>query len=208
MAEGNLSRYAQLILQNKGFPLIHLHKCEDDLSSFSKALEWTVDHNYHGPFVTKRTPEELRESGAVAFLSRDKMAGIAVWPDGNIGAAFKDSRSRNRNAIGELVLTAIAAGGSKLDCYGEALGQIYMRFGFIPVAKVKFDWAYAPTNWRPEFKEPDVIFLMHCDDSVERVAQNIADYPTYTKEDFQKLPYFDHYEEAYRYRDNLQAKKR
>lgn len=207
MAEGNLSKYTQDILKNKGFPLIYLHECGDDISSFSKALENAVDHNTFGPFVSKHSPEELRESGALTFLSREKKAGIAVWPDGNIGAAFNDSRSSKRRAIGELMLTALNVGGRKLDCFDGFLRHAYTQFGFTPVAKVKFDRDYAPENWRKEFKEPDVIFWVHCGDSVELVAKKINFYPAYSMEYVNKLPCFENYEAAYRYRDDLLAEK-
>lgn len=205
MDAGNLSKRTHWFLQDKGFPLIHLHRCEDDLSSFSKALANAVDHNTYGPYVDKHTPEELLESGANVFLSRDKMAGVAVWPDGNVGAVFNDSRSRYRNAIGELMLTALSAGGTKLDCYNGPLRRLYAKFGFVPVARVKFNREFAPENWREELGEPDVIFWMHCGDSVETVVQKIGTYPTYTQGDVEQLRYFDDYDEAYRYRDALQG---
>lgn len=205
MATGNLSRYIQRILQDKGFSSIYLHECGEDYSSFSKALENAVNYNTYGPYVDKHTSEELRESGANVFLSRDKMAGVAVWPDGNIGAVFNDGRSHNRYAIGELMLTALSAGGNKLDCYDGALRRVYAMFGFIPVARVKFDWEFAPENWRIDFGEPDVIFWMHCGDSVETVAQRVRAYPSYTKRDVESLQLFESYEKAYKYRDAQQT---
>ena len=205
MAEGTLSKQTQKILKSKGFPLIYLHECGDDISSFSKALGNAVDYNTFGPFVSKHTPEDLRESRALTFLSRDRMAGIAVWPDGNIGAAFNDRRSRNRKAIGELMLTALSAGGNKLDCFDGFLRRAYAKFGFTPVARVKFDWNYAPENWQKKFKEPDVIFWVHCGDPVELVAKKINSYPTYNQEYVNSLRYFDSYEAAYQYRDDLLA---
>lgn len=205
MAAGNLSKQVQSLLVSKGFSLIHLHKCEDDLSSFSKALSDAVDYNTYGPYVDKHTPEDLRASGTNAFLSRNKMAGVAVWPDGNIGAVFNDGRSPHRNAIGELMLTALSVGGNKLDCYNGPLRRLYAKFGFIPVARVKFNPQYAPKNWRKDLKEPDIIFWIHCGDSAETVAQKIGSYPTYSQADVERLRYFDDYAKAGEYRDEQQA---
>lgn len=101
------------------------------------------------------------------------------------------------------MLTALSAEGTKLDCYDGALRGIYAKFGFIPVARVKFDWDFAPENWKAEFGEPDVVFWMHCGDSVETVAEKIGEYPTYCKEDIEELPCFDDYDAAYEYRDAL-----
>lgn len=201
MAEATLSRKALHILQQKGFAQIFLRDSKDDLYSFSKALFNAVHHNEYGPYVDTHAPEELRENEAIAFLSRDKMAGIAVWPDGNIGAVFKDDRSKSKMAIGELILTAINAGGNKLDCFDGMLRHIYAKFGFVPVAKVRFDPEFAPEGWQPKFGTPDVIFWRHCGDSVEEVAKKIGRYPNYSKTDIEKLPCFDRYEEAYQYRD-------
>ena len=209
MDAGNLSKRAQLILQKKGFSLIGLRECklDEEFSSFSKALSNAVDHNAHGPFVDKRSTTELKESGARPFLSLDRMAGIAVWPDGNIGAAFKDSRSLNGHALGELILTALSIGGNKLDCYNGGLAVLYAMFGFIPVARVSFDWGFAPKNWSSVFGTPDVIFWIHCGNSVETVARKIYDYPPLSEYDLSNLPCFDTYEEAYQYRDNKKAGK-
>lgn len=208
MAEGNLKILFR-ILEKKGFPRIYLRECGNDLSSFSQALGNAVDNNTYGPYVDKITPEELRKAGAHAFLSRDKMAGVVVFPDGNIRAVFKDKRSRNQNAIGELMLTALSAGGNKLDCFdAPPLRWAYAMFGFIPVARVRFDWEYAPENWKKEFGEPDIIFWIHCGDPIETVAVSIADrarYHSCTKADIEKLPCFDSYEKACRYRDDQQA---
>ena len=190
-------------MQRKGFPLIHLHDSAGDLFSFSKALELAIDHNEYGAYVDKHTPYELAECGARAFLSRDKMAGVAVWPDGNICSVFKDNRSSTSNAIGELLLTAISVGGTKLDCFDGFLRIIYSKFGFIPVARVKFDRQFAPPNWRSSFGEPDIIFWIHSGDSVEDVVQKIGSYPKFTPKDIEHLPCFESYDQAYQYRDSL-----
>lgn len=203
MAPGNLSKRTILFLKLSGFPLIYLRRCSEDLSSFSVALSNAIDNNEYGPFVDKHSPEELRESGASLFLSRDKMAGVGVWPDGNIRAVFRDRRSKAGRAVGELMLTAIEAGGKKLDCYDGRLRYLYALFGFIPVARVKFDPQYAPANWKDRFGTPDIIFWVHCGDPTETVAQKIAKYRKYTDRDIQALPCFDDYDEACRYRDKI-----
>lgn len=204
MDERNLSKEAQKYLRAKGFPLVHLHRCDDNLFSFSAALEEAIDNNEFGPYVDKHSSEELRSAHAAAFLSRNQKAGIAVWPDGNIRAVFKDKRSPIKNAIGELMLTALAAGGNKLDCFDGILRVIYSKFGFIPVARVRFDPKFQPENWNEKkFGRPDIIFWMHCGDSVEKVAENIGNYPKYTNADIASLPCFEDYDIAFEYRDNM-----
>ena len=189
-------------MTGKGFPLVHLHKCENDLFSFSAALEEAIDHNEFGAYVDKHSSEELRNTHAVAFLSRNQKAGVAIWPDGNIRAVFNDKRSPIKNAIGELMLTALAAGGNKLDCFDGMLRVIYSKFGFIPVAKVRFDPRFQPENWERKFGRPDIIFWMHCGDPVEKVAEKIGNYSKYTDADIAALPYFEDYDTAFEFRDN------
>lgn len=208
MDAGNLSITAKRFLQIQGFPLIGLQECkrEEEFYAFSFALEEAIDNNKHGPYVDKRTAYELMEEKARVFLAEDGKAGVAVWPDGNIGAVFKDERSKYGKAIGELILTAISAGGNKLDCYGIFLPNLYSIFGFIPVARVKFDLNYAPENWREDLGEPDVIFMKHCGENAETVARKI-NRRLLEKSNIAQLPYFDSYEEAYQYRDNYQVGK-
>lgn len=200
---GNLSRKTKRILTQNNLPLIHLHECKGEFYSFSNALERAVDHNEFGPYVDKHSPEELRESGARAFLSRDKMAGVAVFPDGNIRAVFRDNRSKAKFARVELMLTALSVGGNKLDCFDGMLTVIYSKFGFIPVARVKFNPEFAPENWKDSFGQPDIIFWVHNGDSVETVAERMLTYPQYSPSDISALPCYDSYDDAYSARDKL-----
>lgn len=216
MDAGTLSEYIFELLEKNESDRLYLKRCEseEDYSSFSDALTYAVDYNTYGPFVTKHTAKKLQDGGVIAFLSWDKKAGVAVWPDGNIGAVFKikDKKHPHPKAIDELMLTALSAGGIKLDCFAGKLTSFYELFGFVPVSRTKFDKAEAPPNWNYEkFQEPDVIFWKHCGDSVETVAQkmgNLGMYPIYTDDDFEQLPCLDDYPKAYRYRDEQIEKER
>lgn len=204
MDAGNLNSITLRILQLKGFAQIGLQECEPkDFSLFSSALGNAIDFNRHGPFVDKQSVSDLLESKARVFLGEDRKSGVAVWPDGNIGALFKDRRSKKKgSAAGELILTALNVGGIKLDCYNGFLSNLYSSFGFIPVARVKFNRMFAPDNWRSEFKEPDVVFWIHCGDTVGAVAKKLGSYYLYSTEEIGKLPCFPSYDDAYEYRDN------
>ena len=201
----NLSERVLWFLLARGFPIIDLRECGDNLEPFCAALSYAVDHNKFGPYVDKHTPEQLRAAGVRAFLSQNRMAGIAVWPDGNIRAIFNDKRSPYRKAIGELMLTALSAGGDRLDCFSGFLSELYPLFGFIPVARVKFNPQFAPDGWRDDFGTPDIIFFKHCGDSMEKVAQSIGRYPSYPKDVLLQLPCLNSYEEAYKFRDEKTA---
>lgn len=205
MDGGILSKQIQLNLWARGFPALNLRECNDDFQPFCAALATAVDHNVYGPYVDKHSPEELRAANVKAFLSENKMAGIAVWPNGNIRAVFNDKRSPFRKAIGELMLTALLAGGNRLDCFDGFLSVLYPMFGFIPVSRVMFDPRFAPEGWRDEFGTPDIIFFRHCGDSPEKVACSIGDYPECGQDDLLRIPYFASYEEARKFRDDNMA---
>lgn len=195
-------------LRVRGFPLIGLQECRDDFGPFCAALANAVEHNLFGPYVDKVTPEELRSADARAFLSQDRMAGIAVWPDGNIRAVFNDRRSPYRKAIGELMLTALSVGGDRLDCFAGFLSLLYPMFGFIPVVRVEFDSRFAPKGWRDEFGTPDIIFFRHCGHSPEKVVCSYTQYPKYSDNDLSQLPCRSSYGEAREFRNRCMAELR
>ncbi|MEG1997825.1 MAG: hypothetical protein RR051_05225, partial [Clostridiales bacterium] len=158
----------------------------------------------HGSYVSPHTAQELTESGAQTFLAADGLAGVAVWPGGNIGAVFKNGQLKTKDTADDLVLTALSNGGNKLDNFDGNLSNMYSKYGFIPVAKVAFNPEYAPEGWNYEkFGQPDVIFWMHNGDSPETVAAKIGDYP---RQDTSRLPIFPDYDAAYAYRDSLQQR--
>lgn len=102
--------------------------------------------------------------------------------------------------------TALAAGGDRLDCFDGFLSVLYPMFGFIPVARVKFDPKFAPEKWQDEFGTPDIVFFKHCGHSPEKTAGLIGSYPDYP--DLFQLPCLNSYEEAREYRDNDMASGR
>ena len=172
---------------------------------FSFALESGKASNPNGVMVDSHTAAELVESGAKTFLAKDKMAGGAVMPDGNITAVFKNQNSPAKRAGIDIVTTALANGGTKLDCYGSGLLKLYSRLGFEPVAKVKFNPGYAPDGWDFEkFGTPDIYVMKH---NGKTVSEVIDDYTNdtariFSNEEIAALPYME-YEEAMAYRDSL-----
>lgn len=182
---------------------IHLRTSPNILGDFSVALSNAIAENEYGPFVSPQSVRELRDSNATVFLSRDKMAGVAVWPDGNIGALFHNKSSRIRPARPELLLTALAYGGVKLDCFNGVLAKLYGDAGFIPVARVAFDHRFAPNGWRTEWGTPDIIFWYHNGDPPLIVAKNYGNYREIGNNELSNLKLFRCYEEAYEYRDSF-----
>jgi hypothetical protein len=134
------------------------------------------------------------------FLSDDGSAGIAVKPDGDIVSVFKNVNISKAKASSDLLVTALENGGKKLDCYDGFLTKLYMKFGFIPVARVKFNREYAPDAWNYERDgEPDVIAFAHNGDSVDDILNGKwKDYKTYNPDD---VPLLDDYDAVMAARD-------
>lgn len=186
---------------------LHLRSSPDIIGDFSFALKTAIQENDFGLFVSPQSKDDLWATEAVVFLSRDKMAGVAVWPDGNIGALFHNKNSRVRPARPELLLAALSNGGNKLDCFDGMLAQFYGDAGFLPVARTVFDYEFAPRGWRNEWGTPDIIFWIHNGDDPRIVASMYGKYPKITASMLNTLPVFQTYDEAYNYRDSLLTKK-
>jgi len=131
------------------------------------------------------------------FLSNDKFWGVAL-KDVDVVSVFRH-RDGRAGALDTLMPRAIAEGGRRLDCFNIGVGglpYVYSKYGFVPVAKVKFDPSEAPEDWNSERdKEPDIIFMAYDED----IAKNIETEKTkrYDRIDksIEKLP-FSSYNEA------------
>ena len=174
---------------------------------FSSALEQARQSNPHGLMVSGKSVEELTQPGTVTFMSQDGLAGALVTANGDIEAVFKNPQSRAKRAGSSLLLNAINNGGTKLDCYGQELVNLYAKHGFEPVAKVAWNPAYAPEGWT---YGPQDVFVMKLadglgiDDITARLGLSEAEggFHRWTREELDALPVLD-YDAALAYRDEL-----
>ena len=140
-------------------------------------------------------------------MDENGSAGFGVAPDGDIEAVFANkSKGAPPHAAESLIPQAIAAGGSKLDCYGSGLVTLYSQYGFVPVARVVFDPEYANEGWDAGKGTPDIYFMMATDTDADSVVANGGSYPVPTQAELDALPLMD-YESAYAYRDSLLAQQ-
>ena len=190
------------IMNDKGVADLKLRDSTNDNALFSYSLDEAIKSNPYGPWVDSHTAEQLDEDKTKTFLSEDNMAGVAVEANGNITAVFKNPKNKTSRAVQDLLLTAIANGGNKLDCYGKGLADKYAELGFIPVAKVPFNPDYV-SDPMLLLMEPDVYVFMHNGDNVETVVENLGSYKQYTQSELDALPTFTDYDEALAYRDGL-----
>lgn len=169
-----------------------------------------------GHQVSAHSVEDVTEHGLRPFLAGDDLAGFAVEPNGNITGVFKNPESKQRRVLDDMMLTAIQEGGDRLDCYAGDLFNVevsnkqrigplvnkYARYGFEPVAVVKYNPAYAESD-----QIQDIVFFMHNGKSAAQIAEEVrnGEAARYTPDDLLALKQFgpDDYEAAMEYRDNL-----
>ena len=100
---------------------------------------------------------------------------------------------------------AISAGGTKLDCYGAGLVNVYSKAGgFAPVARVAFDPELANPGWTADKGTPDIYVMMATDLDADTVRAKQGSYHFWTDAELDELPLME-YDEAMAYRDKLLA---
>ena len=199
-------------LTESGVADTHLSDVSDNYAAFSNALEDARKANNHGAWVDSQSVEDLTAKNAKTFLSEDGYAGVAVKKDGDICGVFKNPASKHKGAVYDLIYTARANGGTKMDCYGQTLANLYEKAGYKPVARIPFNPKYVDDAKLLE-DAPDVYVLMKNTDNLDTVASKIGKaeeaggYRLSTQEELDKLPSFEDYDEALAYRDKLLAEQ-
>ena len=174
-----------------------------DRTGFSRGLEQSRHMNPFGCFVDGKSPEDLQD--ASLFMAPDGLTGCAVMPDGDIVGVF-NANPNKRKAVVALLELAKQNGGTKMDCYGERLVQLYEACGYEAVARIPFNGDYVeqtPFNQPLLDKQPPVYVLKLRDDP--------SDTHVSTEDELAALPIFDDpetgYGDALAYRDSLLAEQ-
>lgn len=177
-----------------------------NVDQFDIAIKKAKRANANGACVDVHSKDESETFKL--FLAKDGMAGVAVKPDGDITAVFKNSDSKAKGAVNDLILTARANGGDKMDCYGQFLVNAYEKCGYKVVARIPFNADYVDDPYLLKIR-PDVYALMKDSDDIETVIQKNAAkaYKLSSQADLDSLPTFEDYDEALKYRDDLLAQQ-
>lgn len=138
-------------------------KYSTDIQKYSEALDAARKSNGHGVFVSGKSPEELQEiidNGGKMLIDDYGRAGVVIAPNGDIEGVFHNGKLAEqlglpkKKALSDLMVTAIANGGDRLDCYGEDLARMYMRYGFEPVAVSEYvpnkPWSVEMDAWKAD----------------------------------------------------------
>lgn len=173
-----------------------------DVEAFDKAIRKMKEHGGAAACVDTHPLEEMKDFKL--FLAKNEMAGVAVKPDGDITAVFKNPDYKQRGAVNDLIITARANGGDKMDCYGIGLVNMYEKCGYVPVARIPFNADYVDDPYLLATR-PDVYAMMKNTDSLDTVIQKNAakSYKLSMQADLDNLPTYEDYDEALRFRDNL-----
>lgn len=137
------------------------------------------------------------------FQSPDWQSSVTVKPDWDITSLVSMPWLWRWK---DLLLTAIENGWNKLDCYEQFLPWFYAKWGFIPVARVKFNPQYAPKDWKWPWQ--DIIVMMKNDWlSAWETANKRWNFitPKKLEENLKNLPEME-YDQALQYRDSLMWK--
>lgn len=180
-----------------------------DSAAFSYFLNTArSEDKRNGWAVTPKTAEELADHEMI--MASNGSAGAAVASDGDIQAVFRNVNTGVKGSMEAIIPRVLELGGTKLDCYGSDLVRIYERYGFIPVARVAFNEAYANEGWDASKGTPYIYFMIHNGDSAETVAANIGKYEHMTLEQLNALPTYgkEGYDEAAQYRDSVLERQR
>ena len=115
--------------------------------------------------VTEQGAQAIVDEGGKLFMTKDGKSGAYVKADGYMGGLFKNPNS-TLEEVGKVLQEArLEAGGKYFDAYGTKLEDIYIKNGFKPVARVKFNEEYAPEGWdakdSPLKTKPDVVFFKY-----------------------------------------------
>ena len=177
--------------------------------SFSNQLAEAKSQNPNGRMVSNQSAEDL--AGAKIYTDDANTCGVAVKSDGDIVGVHKNPSNKTKGAVDDMLITARANGGTKLDCYGSGLVSKYEKDGFIPVAKVEWNEKFKPDDWGDN--PPETVYVMMRDNRTnEQVLEDIKNgtFKTSTPEELEKLPTYSvaeygdaAYDEAMKYRDSL-----
>lgn len=137
---------------------------------------WRVD--------TTRSPEDFEAEGITTYTTEGGST-FALKKDGDIISVCKNQQTDAGTNARDLMAAAVQAGGTHLDSYDGNYG-FYVRCGFEPVSRCKFDKQWAPPGWTEgRDAEEDIYFMKYVGvgkvkyRSVEEARQDIpysADY--------------------------------
>jgi len=136
-----------------------LSSAKAELKAEGKGLDLQVSD------VSQEEADAILADGGNIFMTEDGLAGAYVKKDGYMGGLFKSPKATYKNVSKLLQQARIKVGGRFMDAYATELENIYVKNGFRPVARLKFNEEYAPEGWDAPgsalASKPDVVFFAY-----------------------------------------------
>jgi hypothetical protein len=136
-----------------------LNEARDEMGKGGPGLELQVSP------VSEQEAQQIVDEGGKIFMTEDGLSGAYVKKDGYMGGLFKSPKSKFKDVAKVLQQARIKAGGYFMDAYSTKLEDIYIKNGFRPVARLKFNEEFAPEGWDSEGSplktKPDVVFFAY-----------------------------------------------
>jgi hypothetical protein len=124
--------------------------------------------------VSVEEASTIVKDGGKIFMTKDRTAGGYVKKDGYMGGLFKNPKSPLKKVAKAVQQARVKAGGFFMDAYATELEPMYIKNGFRPVARLKFNEEYAPEGWdaegSPLKNKPDVVFFAYDPDGNYKVG--------------------------------------
>lgn len=124
--------------------------------------------------VSVEDASAIVKDGGKIFMTKDRSAGGYVKRDGYMGGLFKNPKSPLKKIAKAVQQARVKAGGFFMDAYATELEPMYIKNGFRPVARLKFNEEYAPEGWdaenSPLKNKPDVVFFAYDPDGKYNVG--------------------------------------
>jgi hypothetical protein len=132
--------------------------------------------------VSQEEADQIVAEGGKIFMTEDGLAGAYVKKDGYMGGLFKSPKATYKEVAKLLQQARIKVGGKFMDAYATELERIYVKNGFRPIARMKFNEEYAPEGWDAPGSalagKPDVVFFAYDPDGKYKIGDGeyVEDY--------------------------------
>jgi hypothetical protein len=125
------------------------------VNSFRRALGFAKANNPKSGTVFLREQSFYMAKDMKLYLSEDGQTGFGI-KDGEIVSVFRNPDPRVKKVMESVMALAVQQGGDHLDCADTVLPDMYAKFGFKAVARVRFDTVKRSDEKRPylEFWDP------------------------------------------------------
>lgn len=141
------------------------------VEGMQKALAKRGDDAKQVDQLSLEEAKKIKDEGGTLLMAENGEFGGYVKADGYMGGLFKDPNTSEKAVAKQLQDFRIKLGGTHFDAYGvnsetgkgTKLESLYIKNGFVPVSRMKFNPESAPEGYEQGTlnTEPDVVFFKY-----------------------------------------------